>query len=732
MEQAFLVTVRIHHGRFHGLDGRRASEWPPSPARLFQAILAGAAHGDTLPKATLDALEWLQSLPPPVIAAPRGTLGQGFLTYVPSNDLDAKLRGSRFEDAVAETRVGKRIRPTLFDLTAPVCYCWTFDDSEGDFTEALCIAADSLYQLGRGVDMAWAKATVVDREQAEQRLRSHQRVVYEPSAGAIGKQVLACPGPGLLESLLDRYGGIRERFRSDRDNGKQVEAFVQPPRPRFLRVAYGAQPHRLVFELRESDARAAFSPWPLNRATGLVETVRDRAAAHLINAVPDLRDSLNRFLIGRDAGEADKLLRVGIVPIPSIGHEHSDLSIRRLVVRVPQPCPISVGDVAWAFSQVTWTDDDGVVERELLRVAGYRMASRFDRSARCWQSVTPLALPKAKRRRIDPSSRADEAKGGTERVAEESLAIAALKHALRHAAVSTIAKAVHVQREPFDRHGDRAEHFAPGTRFPKEVLWHASITFEDEVPGPLVLGDGRYLGLGLMRPVEEPTRGVIVFSIVGGLTETATWGDVARAARRAMMARVQARLPRGENLPIYVSGHTQGESHADDMVHRHIAVIADLPRRRLLFVAPTQLQRRGLRWHDINLDHRLTEAALHGMDVLRAGSAGRLNLTATALDPEQDALFASTKIWESVTDYQVTRHRAVGDAHNALELDVVAELERVGWPRPEAVEVMACRGVPGDGLSGRLRLRFRTVQAGPLAIGRSAHKGGGLFSGCCR
>lgn len=39
---------------------------------------------------------------------------------------------------------------------------------------------------------------------------------------------------------------------------------------------------------------------------------------------------------------------------------------------------------------------------------------------------------------------------------------------------------------------------------------------------------------------------------------------------------------------------------------------------------------------------------------------------------------------------------------------------------------------PRGGLAGRLRLVFPTAQAGPLVIGRSAHKGGGLFAGSPR
>ena len=37
MERALLVAIRFHEGRYHGAGG-----WPPAPARLFQALMAGA------------------------------------------------------------------------------------------------------------------------------------------------------------------------------------------------------------------------------------------------------------------------------------------------------------------------------------------------------------------------------------------------------------------------------------------------------------------------------------------------------------------------------------------------------------------------------------------------------------------------------------------------------------------------------------------------------------------
>ena len=37
-------------------------------------------------------------------------------------------------------------------------------------------------------------------------------------------------------------------------------------------------------------------------------------------------------------------------------------------------------------------------------------------------------------------------------------------------------------------------------------LLHASVEFPDEVSGPLVLGSGRFMGLGLMRPADRPAE----------------------------------------------------------------------------------------------------------------------------------------------------------------------------------------------------------------------------------
>lgn len=79
--------------------------------------------------------------------------------------------------------------------------------------------------------------------------------------------------------------------------------------------------------------------------------------------------------------------------------------------------------------------------------------------------------------------------------------------ALRHAGVRERVETIQVQREPFESNGERVEAFAPGTRFSHGRLWHVEIAFAEPVSGPLAIGDGRFLGLGVMAPVLAVGRG---------------------------------------------------------------------------------------------------------------------------------------------------------------------------------------------------------------------------------
>src|SRR5690348_4814224 len=100
------ITVRWLDGRYHGLLARDGPpEWPPSPYRLFQALVAGVAHVGELDGPIGKSLEWLESRPP-IIITPRSSPGQVVTRFVPNNDGDQKAdRQNRL--------TGKTSRPTI-------------------------------------------------------------------------------------------------------------------------------------------------------------------------------------------------------------------------------------------------------------------------------------------------------------------------------------------------------------------------------------------------------------------------------------------------------------------------------------------------------------------------------------------------------------------------------------------------------------------------------------------
>jgi CRISPR-associated protein Csb2 len=172
---------------------------------------------------------------------------------------------------------------------------------------------------------------------------------------------------------------------------------------------------------------------------------------------------------------------------------------------------LEAADVHWAFSGLELINLEtgeliGVSlhpANEDIMLRHYGIGDNKERKHQLWRTETAAALPEtAQRRRIPPERRTQEAKGGRERLSEHGRAATAALQALRHANVLTPVESIVVQREPFSAKGARAELFATGTRFSKHRMWHVEVRFTKPVEGPIAIGDGRFLGLGVMAPVR--------------------------------------------------------------------------------------------------------------------------------------------------------------------------------------------------------------------------------------
>ena len=694
---------------------------------LFQALVAGAYGGRwaTEPENEKDgAFIWLEGLDAPHIAVPPREKGASASYFVPNNDLDA-VGGDPHR--VSEIRVKKTVTTSLFRYRTPVLYAWPFDDG-AIHAATITKLAERLHTLGLGRDAAYAQAETASWDEAEARLLAHGGRVVRP--GGAAPRASTCPTKGSLESLKQRHRDGARRFLVE---GKAI-LFVNAAKPRFRQVTYDSRPQRLLFDLVGDGA-----PWPLNRIAELTERVRDRAAEKLESVLNDIHN----VIVGRrDAGEADKAARLRITPLPSIGHRHADRAIRRILVEIPPNCPLRAGDVVWAFSGLLLVSNDGEIIGELAPAADHRMLAHYGvgdaEPARLWRTITPAALPQAAaRRRIDPIRLAAEAmsgaarleaKSGEERAGEECRGADTVAQALRHSGVSVRPSCVRVQREPFDTKGARAESFALGTRFAKERLWHVEVAFAEPVNGPLILGDGRYLGLGLMAPAVEARRDVLVFGLAQDTRiANADRTEFLRAVRRALMA--LARRKDGSVSPLF-SGHEADGAKAGSGRHRHV-FLAVVDRDRDGFVDEVLVAAPWACDHTTKAERQERaefERVAPSLATIRAGRLGVISVAPARIPKAGDTLIGPGRLWESATPYQPTRHghRNV-ELSDAVEHDVVDECARRGFSRPR-VEILECSAGPNcGGLSARVRLHLVVAVEGPILIGRDSHAGGGLF-----
>lgn len=616
---------------------------------------------------------------------------------------------------IGEIRAGKTIRPMLFDAEIPLVYAWSIPDDAAHLP-ALIAMADRLYQLGRGVDMAWATAEAVDPATADARLAAHPGPKHRPSDSGRGGARLACPQPGSLDGLILRHQAQATRFRPGERKGTIL--FAEPPKPRFRMVPYDCPPARLLFDFR---AGRAFAPWPLRRAAALVEMLRDEAARRLRKAKPDRAATVERLLVGRGATPADLALRPRLIPLPSIGFVHADRAIRRVLLEVPPHCPLSPLELRGALLAIPLhvageiQSDARLVpaaEETMLRHYGLGEESQ---PARLWRSVMPMALPGGPPR---------SGRTGSARLAGEASQACAVRQVLRHAGVTEAVTAIRVQHEPFAGRGERAEAFVHEPRCPAAALRHVEQRFAEPRRGPLVLGNGRWLGLGLFAPVAVHPR-MFALGVMGGLAAgSGAAPDLASALRRAVMARVRD-CTGSDRLDAFFTGHAPDGAPLRDGNHRHLAFD---PHRRRLVIAPHGLEGRPVaRWEREPL--ATLDAALAGLVELRAGSAGLLRLRGADVGQDDDPLLTTATSWQSITPYTPTRYAKALPPVEAIAEDVRRECRRRRWPEP-ICEVLDIRAGPRGGLTATLHLRFAIARPGPILLGRTAHAGGGLFQAC--
>jgi CRISPR-associated protein Csb2 len=733
----FCIEVRFLHGRYHG-----RGDWPPTSLRLFQAITGGALSGRWAVEdrpSTEAALRWLEGLGAPArVMGPAGRALRPYRLAVPNNQADRHIPalrgGARLDDLLRQDKELKHVQPVAIDRH-PLVYAWEVGAEQKTQAEAARTVVRRLVALGTGLDHAVADV----------------RLCAETStaAGMIEYDIREAPCAGTLDSLTSRHraelerlagGGLRENLppvRSDvSSKGRsRAEALLF-----LLRTPADAESERSLPVVPEASAVLAYA---IRRelARELREQLTRFSTAWPPRTPPFSTEDVERLVLGRGARPADKERRVSVLPLPSIGHEHADGLVRRVLIVIPTACPmapevarraLSNAEIVLESSEAKPNTRLGLVPVEQDDRREQTMLRHYVGEARVWRTVSPIVLPGAASKIqtvTDPAERA--AIEAQRRCREEALVHRAINDAGIHAA--TI-RAVRLRREPFGPHQPRADARWQLPRNSEGRHWlggkprvHAEIVFAAKRPGPLALGDGRYLGLGLMQPVRDASRGVVVFGLASEpRISAADRGALLGAVRRALMS--LSRQSDG-GVPRLFSGHEADGAPAQSGRHEHVFLSgADLNEDgyidSLIVSAPWRCDHPV---RHVHADAALFDRVVSSLELVRAGRLGIVSLVMHPAGAEDCRVVGPARMWESHAHYSPTRPMRRGDDPlDVLRRDVAAECRRRGLPQPD-VEVLN-HIIEMDGrIAACLVLHFAVGVAGPLMLGRDSHQGGGLF-----
>jgi CRISPR-associated protein Csb2 len=559
-----LLTVRFLDDRYHGLlDRGGPPEWPPSPFRLFQALVAGVARrgelvdGDDIclcatckaerkhrgvakpdePNQAMfkpigQALGWLQKYArdhPPIIIAPKSKRGQAITRFVPNNDGDKKFDRQ-------ERLTAKHTEPTLFLLEPgqkpDVHYVWDISEAPDAPEDRIRDAARSLTTLGWGIDMAFADARLADEAELQQ--LKGIRWYPKKNAGSF-RDTLRTPtyDDELGECTLCDLRHCHNTFINRIEHSKPLKTVDKPKI--FGRVLYTSTErpsgrHYAIFKLvtrdkNNDDIPARYSQPLLAHIAGVVRHAAVDCMEEGGNApswMPEAeRDPwLNRFVRGRNEPPRGDHQQISYVPLPSIGVEHADAMIRNVMLIAPIGKERELEHVAarldgaeLEFKDAGEVYDTGTPPRIPLPHSierfnppqGKFIDKCYLGRSKVWQSVTPVILDE----HIDKKMR--ETKDGQKikyRDPEDFQRLIIL--ALQRAGIETPCKFTW-QTLPFYKNclsahrydRNKRLNYLPPKRLDGKTAIHLRLMFEHEVPGPITLGAGRHCGFGLMAAVKD-------------------------------------------------------------------------------------------------------------------------------------------------------------------------------------------------------------------------------------
>jgi CRISPR-associated protein Csb2 len=506
MSRHLLLSFRFLSPWFHGRGDEGAPEWPPSPLRAFQAVVAAAARAGTL-ESMRGALTWLEHRAAPLIIAPDAAQSAvGYRLSVPHNAMDlVARRWSRGDEGnAAEHRTMKNLRPHRLPEDAVVHYAWQLD-GDGSAAPLLIAATRGVVALGWGVDLVVGDGAVVDGARVAE--LSAKLKLWEPRSD--GRRALRAPMKGTLDDLERRHAAFLTRTSFADPTLRPAPAlsifaitnYARADQPRPVDIA--------TFALMrvDSDNFRAFDTARRGMAVAgmLRHTVRTAAERAGWDA-----SRVRASVLGHGDGDEPRLL---LVPVPSIeprgGGRETTGAVRRVMVFSTDE---RSKDTAWAARVLGGMDliDETTGEVQAVLAAASRndrVLERYIAESFTWATVTPVLLPGhddpgGLRERLRKAKGDEEQKSLLRRLMKRREAL--VRKALRHAGIGddlAFSADIELRETGFFAGVEKASHYAVPSHLTNAPRLHVKVTWCQKVAGPLCIGRGRFSGLGLFAAV---------------------------------------------------------------------------------------------------------------------------------------------------------------------------------------------------------------------------------------
>ncbi len=550
------IEIELLAGRYAATEynDRNRAEWPPHPARFFSALVAALHDNEPIDAHEREALLWLERQQAPSLDVDLNVgedLGRRRVldVFVPVNDVslvgdvERPLReareavvslgtGTQTPETHGETKKAKKLVereekrlaafladqqvidpnpsakalatatallpdrrtrqvrtfPVVFPTRPCFAFIWT-GEAPPDLRAGLDRLCERVTHLGHSSSLV--RCAIVEHS-----------ITPTLIPDSNGDKVLRTVGAGQLERLENEYA---------RHQG--VESRILPARPQ----RYG--PPRADLEDVARPCSVFSDEWILFERVGGARPLSSRGT----DVARALRDALLEqhgartlpaSLSGHrpDGGPAEHA-HVAFVALPFVGDEHADASVQGCAIVLPRGIDKSDREALLRLI-ATWEakcalDADSTMELAggtlpPLRIRRVELSEkvslrpgRWSEAARRFVTATPIALDRNPGNlRSNQAGTAHKASIEAQRAIADACTRIGLPRPL----------SVEVSLAPLVRGAQPVRSFLPWPGRPgrpARARVHADIRFAEAVRGPVLLGAGRFFGLGLCLPISE-------------------------------------------------------------------------------------------------------------------------------------------------------------------------------------------------------------------------------------